>query len=113
MFAQGNFWYDLFCTYFHGAEHAHEVMANDPTVHKEAIELVAEKEFDNYKDDIEKLTLLVMVINHISWYHHDDGNDELSQLYADLYYKYYEKAIDYLDSNGRDEDLTYFIRTLD
>lgn len=74
---------------------------------------VAEANFDVYKDDIEGLTMLVMVINHKSWNHHDMGNDKLCSLYADLYYKYYEKAIDYLEENNREEDLRYFIRTLD
>lgn len=74
---------------------------------------VAKVSFDEYKDKIEWLTMLVMVINHKSWNHHDIGNSKLCSLYADLYYKYYEKAIDYLDENNREEDLRYFIRTLD
>lgn len=74
---------------------------------------LAEAEFDRYKDDIEALTDLVMVINHKSWNHHDMGNDDMCSLYADLYYKYYEQAIEYLEKECRDKDLTYFIRTLD
>lgn len=69
--------------------------------------------FQRWKDTIKELTNLVMVINHKSWAHHDLGNDDLCSLYADLYYQYYEKAINYLENKGRDEDLTYFIRTLD
>lgn len=80
---------------------------------KETIKGVAEASFDEYKDDIEGLTMLVMVINHKSWNHHDMGNDDLCSLYADLYYKYYEKAIELLEKEMRDKDLTYFIRTLD
>ena len=74
---------------------------------------VAEADFDSYKDDIEWLTMLVMVINHKSWHHHDLGNEKLCELYAELYYKYYEKAINLLEAESRENDLTYFIRTLD
>ena len=74
---------------------------------------IAEASYDEYKDDIEGLTMLVMVINHKSWHHHDIGNDKLCSLYADLYYEYYEKAINLLEKESRDKDLTYFIRTLD
>ena len=74
---------------------------------------LAEAEFDRYKDDAVSLTDLVMVINHKSWNHHDMGNENLCALYAELYYKYYEKVINFLDNEGREDDLTYFIRTLD
>lgn len=78
-----------------------------------AIKELAEASFNKSKDMIEWLTMLVMVINHKSWHHHDLGNSNLCELYAELYYKYYEKAIDLLESESRDKDLTYFIRTLD
>ena len=74
---------------------------------------VAESSFDEYKDDIEGLTWLVMVINHKSWIHHERGNSELCELYANLYYKYYEKAINYLEKKDNEDDIRYFIRTLD
>jgi len=77
---------------------------------KNTIKGVAEANFDEYKDDIEGLTMLVMVLNHKSW---DHQNDDLCELYADLYYKYYEKAINYLEERNLDKELTYFIRTLD
>lgn len=66
-----------------------------------------------WRDHIKELTDFVMVVNHKSWNHHDMGNSGLCSLYADLYYKYYEKAINYLEENNREEDLRYFIRTLD
>lgn len=79
----------------------------------ETIKGVAEASFNEYKDDIEGLTMLVMTINHKSWAHHDMGNERLSNLYADLYYEYDEKAINYLEKKGNQEELTYFFRTLD
>lgn len=74
---------------------------------------VAEANFDVYKDDIEGLTMLVMVINHKSWNHHEHGNPKLCELYANLYYKYYEKAINYLEEQGNEDNIRYFIRALD
>ena len=75
--------------------------------------VVADMAYLRWRNDIHELTDLIMVINHKSWSHHDCGNDRLSELYAELYYKYYDKAINYLDQNNREEELTYFIRTLD
>ena len=80
---------------------------------KNTIVGVAESSFDEYKDDIEGLTWLVMVINHKSWVHHERGNSELCELYANLYYKYYEEAINYLEKKDNEDDIRYFIRTLD
>lgn len=69
--------------------------------------------YQRWRNNIEELTDLVMVINHKSWDHHYNGNDDMCNLYADLYYEYYEKAIQYLEDNGREKDITYFVRTLD
>ena len=79
----------------------------------DAIKKFAEASFNKSKDMIEWLTMLVMVINHKSWDHYQKGNEGLQELYTDLYYEYYEKAINLLEKENRDEDLTYFIRTLD
>ena len=78
----------------------------------QTVSTIASILFERWKDNIKDLTDLIMVINHKSWQHSDFGT-ELCDLYAELYYEYYEKAIDYLEKKGRDEDLTYFIRTLD
>ena len=79
----------------------------------ETIKDLAKKSYEKYKDDIVALTDLVMVINHKSWAWHDFHRDNLSELYANLYYEYYEKAINYLEKKDDQDDLTYFIRTLD
>ena len=79
----------------------------------ETIKDLAKKSYEKYKDDIVALTDLVMVINHKSWVWHDFHRDNLSELYANLYYEYYEKAINYLEKKDDQDDLTYFIRTLD
>jgi len=69
--------------------------------------------FEICKISIKNLTELIMVINHRSWELYEEGNRELSALYADLYYDYYEKAIDYIQKHYNEKDLLYFIRTLD
>lgn len=74
---------------------------------------LAEILYHKYKDSAIDLTDLVMVINHKSWVWHDLQNNGWCEIYAELYYKYYEKAINYLESQSREDDLTYFIRTLD
>ena len=69
--------------------------------------------YQRWRDDIEELTDLVMIINHKSWDHYRNGNAKYQEVYTELYYKYYEKALDYLEKEGREDDLRYFIRTLD
>ena len=76
------------------------------------IKELAEKLFQLWKDDIVHLTELIMVINHRSWYWYN-VDDELCAIYTELYYEYDEKAINYLESKGNEEDLSYFFRTLD
>ena len=77
------------------------------------IKAMANELFEQYKDQIESLTTLVMVINHKSWDHYSHANDELCSIYTDLYYDYYEKAIDYLEQNKDEDAISYFVRTLD
>ena len=77
-----------------------------------AIKDTALAAFNGCKDNYIWLTELIMVLNHKSWYWHQKNN-ELMELYAELYYKYDEKAIDYLEKNYGEEELRYFFRTLD
>lgn len=78
-----------------------------------AIEDTAMRAFEEWKSDTKYLTELVMVINHKCWDHYEQKHTELSRLYGDMYYEYYDKALDYLSANGGQEDVSYFIRTLD
>ena len=77
-----------------------------------AIRALAQKLFDTYKDNIVYLTELIMVINHRSWYWYNI-DDELCDIYTRLYYDFDEKAINYLEEQGNEENLSYFFRTLD
>lgn len=78
-----------------------------------AIRDTAECAFSEWKDDVKYLTELVMVINHKCWEHYRKDSKELSNFYGDLYYEYYDKALDYLDKQGTQDEIMYFIRTLD
>ena len=78
-----------------------------------AVEQTAKKAFDEWKDNYKYLTELIMVINHKCWEHYHRGNSKLSALYSDLYYKYDEMAINYLEKNFGEEEQLYFFRTLD
>lgn len=78
-----------------------------------AIDDTAKRAYNEWKNDVKYLTELVMVINHKCWDHYHKGSEILSEHYGNLYYEYYEKALDYLDKKGNKEDISYFIRTLD
>ena len=92
--------------FWHVFDEAEE--SGEPTV-----TVIASILYQRWRDSICDLTDLIMVINHKSWDHYQKGNDKFQELYTELYYEYYEKALDYLEKNNRDEELTYFIRTLD
>ena len=78
-----------------------------------AIDDTAIRAYNEWKNDVKYLTELVMVLNHKCWDHYHKGSEILSEHYSDLYYEYYEKALDYLDKKGNKEDISYFIQTLD
>lgn len=63
--------------------------------------------FDGWKDNVEYITELTMVMSWKSFEH--EGNREFCELYSDLYYK----LNDWVFENLEGEDLQYFIRTTD
>lgn len=78
-----------------------------------AIRDTAKRAFDEWKDDVKYLTELVMIINHKCWDFYHTGAMRMSELYDDMYYEYYDKALDYLEEKGNEDDISYFVRTLD
>lgn len=74
-----------------------------------AIKDTFKRAFEEWKSDYRYLTDLVMVVNHKCWQHYDKGNNELSQLYSDLYYK----AHAYACENLKGEELSYYFRVTD
>ena len=67
--------------------------------------------FDEWKSNIEYFTELVLVLNHKSWEHYNNKNNELSMLYVELY----EKADDHLFSSETftEEQMSYAAQVLD
>ena len=80
---------------------------------EEAIIDTASRAYEEWKSSIKYITELVMIINHKCWDHYNKGNIELSKLYGDMYYEYYDKALNYIDKNMDKDELRYFIHTLD
>ena len=74
----------------------------------EAIKDTFNRAFKEWKRDYKYLTELVMALNWKCW-RWSEENQTLSKLYATLF----QKAYDYAMENLKDEELTYFIRTTD
>ena len=73
-----------------------------------AIKDTFKRAFDGWKDNVEYLTELVMVLNWKSWEHYEN-NEKFCELYVELY----EKASAWAWENLKGEDLEYFYRTTD
>lgn len=73
-----------------------------------AIQNTYNRAFSEWKSDVVYLTELTLVLNHKCWQHYQK-NDELSQLYSNLYYQAREYAVDNLEG----EDFEYFYRITD
>lgn len=73
-------------------------------VELDTLEDFAEKQYANAREDIVAIAALVTVLNHKCWYWYDKGNKNLSNRYADLYYKYNDMAWDWLEKNGTEEE---------
>lgn len=56
-------------------------------------------------------TELVLVLNHKCWEHHERGNNELRELYRELYYKAHDA---YCEANKDNDDaISYFYEVTD
>jgi hypothetical protein len=67
------------------------------------------RSFNAWKDNYEYLTELVMVLNWKCWYWYDQGNENRSRFYSELFYR----ARDYALENLMGEELHYFLKTTD
>lgn len=74
-----------------------------------AIKDTFKRAFEEWKYNYIYLTELVLVLNWKIWEHWDKNNDKL----ASVYNKLWLKAQDYGYDNLKDEQLKYFIQTLD
>lgn len=77
------------------------------------VEAWAEEQYIAGEDNVTATAALVTVLNHRCWYWYDNGNEELSYLYSELYYKYNNLAWDWLEKNGTDEEKHWYFETLD
>ena len=69
--------------------------------------------YKKYNNNIELIAALVTVLNHKCWYYYENGNEKLSQLYSDLYYKYNDMTWDWLEKNGTEEEKHWYFETMD
>lgn len=74
-----------------------------------AVKDTFKRAFEEWKSDYKYLTELVMVLNHKCWDHYSKGNEKLSALYSDLYYK----ANDWAYSNLEGEALDFYFHVTD
>lgn len=74
---------------------------------------LAETLFQAYKNNIIFLTELILVINHKCWYWFENNNGELAKIYSLLYYEYDSFALNYIEKNMTQKEITYYLRTLD
>ncbi len=65
--------------------------------------------FKHWKDDLQYLTELVIVLNWKGWYWVDHWRDDYSRLYIDLW----EEAHDWCCNNLKWEELKYYLRKVD
>lgn len=65
--------------------------------------------FKHWKDDLEYLTELVLVLNRKCRYWYDHWRNDFSRLYQDLW----EEAHDWCCSNLKWEELRYYLRKVD
>lgn len=69
---------------------------------KDAVIETVENAREQHKDDYKVLTRLEFDVNWMCWYHYENGNNEMSELFADMYYnlrgEFYEKFDDNKDA---------------
>lgn len=74
----------------------------------DAVKDTYKRAFEEWKHDYVYLTELVMVLNHKIWQWYE-RNDELANLYNDLWMQ----ADEWANDNLKDDELSYYYRTLD
>ena len=75
-----------------------------------SIKDTAERAWSEWKGNYKYATELVLVLNHKCWYW-NNRNDDLMELYSNLYYEYNEKLYDFYKNNKK--ALDYIFHTLD
>ena len=74
-----------------------------------AIKDTYKRAFAEWKTNYVYLTELVLVLNHKSWQHYENGNESFAQLYDELW----QNCNIYAHHNLKGEELSYFYTTTD
>lgn len=74
-----------------------------------AIKDTYKRAFNEWKDNYQYLTELVMVLNWKIWQHYEANNESISRIYNDLW----EKTDIYAQEHLKGEELSYFYRVTD
>lgn len=64
---------------------------------------------EEWKHDVKYFTELVLIVNWKSWHHYQEGNEEYTELYSNLYHQVYRIAM----KTFTGEALDYFMQTID
>lgn len=75
----------------------------------EAIKDTFNRAFRDWKENVEYVTELTMVLNWKIWQHYENNNHEFSVLYDELW----RESDEWCMVNLKGEDLTYYIKTTD
>lgn len=75
----------------------------------DAIEDTFKRSFNNWKNNLEYVTELAMIMSIKSCIHYERGNDVYTSLYSDLYHR----VDNWCMNNLKGSDLTYYIQTTD
>lgn len=76
---------------------------------KDAIEDTYKRAFEAWKDDVEYITELVLVLNWKCWDMYHRGLNKLSDVYSNLYYKCHHWCC----SNLKGKDFEYYFDIVD
>jgi hypothetical protein len=76
---------------------------------EDAIKDTYKQSFTYWKNDVEYVTELAMVLNWKCWQHWEQGNHELGELYHDLYFE----VRNWCYENLKGDDLQYYFETTD
>ena len=74
-----------------------------------AIRDTYKRAFEGWRDNVEYLTELVMVLNWRIWLHYENGNEPLARLYNELW----RKADSWCCDNLTGDDARYYFSTTD
>lgn len=75
----------------------------------DAVKDTYNRAFKEWKSNLEYITEFVLVLNHKIWEHHSKGNAGLQTAYHTLW----KQADEWCMSHLSDEDLEYYLTTLD